>query len=208
MLTIAWDVDDVLNDLMRAWFEQEWLPGHPDCPCRYEGITENPPYRLLGVARSDYLDSLDRFRLSPAAGRLEPTPEVIAWFHRHGHRFRHMALTATPLRSAHLAAEWVLRHYGRWIRSFHFVPSPRKDEPDLPYDRTKEDFFRRGNKVDLFIDDNPIHIDAARRVGIRTLIMPRPWNGERQTLSAMLDTLSLLDNPSRGESLLGGNELT
>ncbi len=192
MLTIAWDVDDVLNDLMRAWFEQEWLPAHPDCPLRYEGITENPPERLLGVARRDYLESLDRFRLSPAARRLEPIPEVIGWFRQHGHRFRHMALTATPLRSAHLSAEWVLRHYGTWIRSFHFVPSAREDEPDLPYDRTKEDVFRRGERIDLFIDDNPTHIEAARRAGIRALTMPRPWNGERQTLSGMLYTLASL----------------
>ena len=31
MKTIAWDVDDVLNDCMRTWFERTWLPAHPGC---------------------------------------------------------------------------------------------------------------------------------------------------------------------------------
>ena len=26
VLTIVWDVDDVLNGLMREWFEREWKP--------------------------------------------------------------------------------------------------------------------------------------------------------------------------------------
>jgi len=198
MLTIAWDVDDVLNDLMRAWFEQEWLPGHPGCTLQYSSITENPPDRILGVARREYLESLDRFRLSSDARFLQPLPEVIDWFRQHGHLFRHMALTATPFRSAHLAAEWVIRHYGTWIRSFHFVPSVREDQPALPYDRTKEDFLRRCEKVDLFIDDNPTHIEAARRAGICALTMPRPWNREKQTINGMLNVLASLAGSSKG----------
>jgi hypothetical protein len=197
VLTIAWDVDDVLNDLMRAWFEREWLPGHPDCTVRYAAITENPPEILLGVARSDYLESLDRFRLSDAAHLLEPVPEVMDWFRHQGHRYRHMALTATPLRSAHITAEWVIRHYGNWIRSFHFVPSVREDLPALPYDRTKADFFRWWGKVDLFIDDNLTHIEAARKAGIKTLTMPRPWNREANTISGMLNSLTQLAEQPR-----------
>ena len=48
MLTIVWDVDDVLNDLMAVWFRDAWLPKHAACPVRYEEITENPPHRVLG----------------------------------------------------------------------------------------------------------------------------------------------------------------
>jgi len=198
MLTIVWDVDDVLNDLMRAWFEQKWLPGHPGCSLRYDAIIENPPDRLLGITKIEYLESLDCFRLSPAARLLQPLPEVIDWFRQHGHLFRHMALTATPLRSAHLSAEWVIRHYGNWIRSFHFVPSVREGQPATPYARTKEDFFRRSEKVDLFIDDNPTHIEAARRAGICTLTMPRPWNREKQTIHSMLNVLVSLAGSSKG----------
>ena len=39
MLTIVWDVDDVLNDLMHAWFKHSWLADHPDGKIRYEDFT-------------------------------------------------------------------------------------------------------------------------------------------------------------------------
>ena len=57
--TIAWDVDDVLNNLMRAWFEEKWLIDHPECNLLYEGLTENPPHRLLETNVDNYLKSLD-----------------------------------------------------------------------------------------------------------------------------------------------------
>lgn len=189
-MTIAWDVDDVLNDLMRSWFEQEWLPAHPDCAVRYQGITENPPDKILGVTQSEYLESLDRFRLSPAARFLEPVREVIDWFRIYGYRFRHIALTATPLKSAHFAAEWVVRNYGEWIRSFNFVPSIRENQPVFVYDLSKADFLKWLGKVDMLIDDNPLHIEAARKMGIGVLIMPRPWNHNPQTISGLLNTLA------------------
>src|SRR5579871_3024689 len=124
-LTIVWDVDDVLNDLMRVWFEEEWRPKHPGCVLDYEGILDNPPHTLLGVDLADYQRSLDSFRLSGVYSKLKPGPEVRDWFVRRGHDFHHLALTATPLACASVSAEWVFRNFGKWIRSFQFIPSPR-----------------------------------------------------------------------------------
>jgi phosphoglycolate phosphatase-like HAD superfamily hydrolase len=189
METIAWDVDDVLNDLMRVWYEQAWLPSHPKCALRYETLAENPPHRLLGVSVDDYLASLDEFRLSDAGRRLAPVPEVLEWFRRHGHKFRHVALTATPLKAAPDSAAWVLRHYGNWIRSFHFVPSPRKELDAVAYDGSKADFMWWWGKADILIDDSPLDVEAAKRIGLRGLLMPRPWNESRISVLDFLDSL-------------------
>jgi len=49
--TIAWDVDDVLNNLMKVWLEQFWQPKNVGQSPNYEEIKVNPPYQLLGVNR-------------------------------------------------------------------------------------------------------------------------------------------------------------
>ena len=176
MLTIAWDVDDVLNDLMRAWFEKEWLPSHPDCQATYEDLCANPPQTIIGTTLDGYLSSLDRFRCTRYA-ELTPVAEALAWFERHGDNYRHVALTAVPLQSAPVSAAWVLRHFGRWIRSFHFVPSHRNGEAIPQYDGSKSDFLRWFGKADVLVDDLPINVESARQAGVRALLMPRPWNG-------------------------------
>jgi phosphoglycolate phosphatase-like HAD superfamily hydrolase len=61
MKTIVWDVDDVLNDLMRAWFEDWVSTKHAHCPLTYDQITGNPPHELLGISSSDYQASLDDY---------------------------------------------------------------------------------------------------------------------------------------------------
>ena len=38
MKTIVWDVDDVLNDLMRDWLTQWWMPAHPETKIDYENF--------------------------------------------------------------------------------------------------------------------------------------------------------------------------
>ncbi len=50
MKTIVWDIDDVLNDLTRAWFETAWLPAHRECRLTYEELKVNPPHELLGTS--------------------------------------------------------------------------------------------------------------------------------------------------------------
>jgi hypothetical protein len=189
MRTIAWDVDDVLNELMRVWLETWWRPAHPECPVGFDELTENPPHRLLGISHTDYLASLDSFRLSEPFARLVPRPEVLAWFERHGASYRHLALTAVPLRCAPASAAWVLQHFGRWLRSFHVIPSPRSAEAIPAYDRSKEDFLRRTGSIDLLIDDNPAHILGAERAGVQGLLFPAPWNKSRETLSRLLELL-------------------
>src|ERR1041384_5169475 len=125
MMTIVWDRDDVLNDLMRVFLEQWWIPSHPECPLRYDEITENPPHRLLGVSLKEYHQSLDAFRLSKLAAEMAPNAVVVEWFKEHGHKFGHIALSATSLVTGGAAAEWTFRHFGEWIQSFHLLPSPR-----------------------------------------------------------------------------------
>jgi len=188
--TIVWDVDDVLNELMRTWFERWWVPSHPGCPIRYDEISENPPHKLLGVSESEYLASLDEFRLSDIARQMTPVPEVLAWFRQYGDRFRHVALTATPLRTAPASAEWVMRHFGQWIRFFHVIPSPRRGEQIPIYDQSKEDFLRWWGKGDILVDDSLMNVTAAKALGIQAVLIPCPWNKSQMTLTEALDVLT------------------
>ncbi|MCX6993120.1 MAG: hypothetical protein NT011_08270 [Kiritimatiellaeota bacterium] len=200
--TIAWDVDDVLNDLMRAWFEHCWMRSHPDCSLGYDQISENPPDALLGISSAEYLASLDGFRLSESARTMLPIPEVLAWFRQYGKYYRHLALTAVPLRAASVSAAWVMRHFGSWIRSFHLVPSPRQGERIPDYDQTKKDFLRWWGKVDILIDDNPANVAAARSLGIQTILVSRPWNQGKRTLAQTLDFLTeLIRHPTVNDKL-------
>ncbi len=200
MLTIAWDVDDVLNDLMRSWFEA-WRDDQPECAICYEDLRQNPPDALLGISRSAYLESLDRFRIE-RFHELTPTPEVLSWFEAHGGRFRHIAITAAPLLAASASASWVMRHFGRWIRSFHIVPSSRDGE-DLPDSnrsknpRSKGEMLAELGRVDVLVDDDPNNLVGALAIGVQGVLAPRPWNAawidDGGLESALAQILSLAD---------------
>jgi hypothetical protein len=192
MRTLAWDIDDVLNDLMRVWLESWWRDAHPGCVVTFDQLVENPPQRVLDTTLHEYLASLDAFRLSDRFAGLAPRPEVLAWFTKHGEHFRHVALTAVPLRCAHVSAAWVMRHFGRWIRSFHVVPSPRGDEQIPAYDRSKEEYLRHAVGIAALIDDNRGHIQGAERVGVRGVLFPRPWNGSSRSIEQTLNDLTRL----------------
>ncbi|MBI4707669.1 MAG: hypothetical protein HY761_07070 [Candidatus Omnitrophica bacterium] len=193
MKTIAWDVDDVLNDLMQSWFEQKWLKDHPDCNIRYDEITENPPHKLLGGSIDEYLLSLDRFRLSPLYQEMNPVNEVMEWFSKYGGNFHHIALTATPLIAVSASAQWVFRHFGRWIRTFHFVPSKRQEQVIPEYESDKGDFLQWIFRVDVLVDDGESNIMSAEKVGCKGILIPRPWNKSKisigETLSMLTDIL-------------------
>jgi len=191
MKTIVWDVDDVLNDLMGEWFAGAWLPAHPGCSVRYGDLAENPPHRALGVPIQEYLDSLDAFRLARGA-ELIPNPEVLDWFRLHGHRFRHIALTAVPYCIADIWAGWVIRHFGHWIRSFNFVPSPRSDDAFPPYDANKKDFLTWWSRADIIVDDSPTHIAAAGELKLTPFTFPRPWNSAKTSIPTLLASLTAL----------------
>jgi 5'(3')-deoxyribonucleotidase len=191
--TIAWDVDDVLNDLMQSWFEQKWLTDHPECAMLYEDIAENPPARLLNTSLDRYLRSLDEFRLSYMYQQMFPVKEVMNWFVKNGSSFRHIALTAVPLIAASASAQWVFNHFGAWIRTFHFVPSKREGEEAQEYDNDKGDFLKWIQKVDVLVDDSLTNIKAAESAGIKGIILPRPWNkGEEQRAKGVEERAKLI----------------
>ena len=189
MLTIVWDVDDVLNDLMRSWFAEAWKPLHPRCELSYSDITENPPDHLLGVARSEYLSSLDTFRASERARRMAPNSVVLEWFQEFGAGYRHLALTARPLESTPSVAEWLFRHFGAYIRGFCVVPT--RLAAGLPtYHRHKADFLQWFGKADILVDDSKENLRQAAELGVRGVLYPQPWNRSSQTVQQALESLA------------------
>ncbi len=190
MKTLAWDVDDVLNSLMRAWFDDLRTKSIRKINLVYDQLSVNPPHELLGMTLNQYLDSLDAFRLSGRYEQLEPNGEILNWFNTHGHCCRHMALSAVPLAAAPVSSAWLLRHFGKWIRTFTFVPSSRAGEKIPEYDRSKAEFIRRHGKIDVLIDDNPEHINQAEQIGIQGMLITQPWNGGKLALSEVLTSLT------------------
>lgn len=191
MLTIVWDVDDVLNDLMFQWFHHGWLMEHAECALVFDDLALNPPHEILGVDSQEYLDSMDRFRKTDCGLNLKPNPQVLAWFIENGEQFRHIALTARPLESAPNVADWIIRHFGSWIRCFGVVPS--RESPGAPvYDRNKIDFLKWLRTGDILIDDTDENIAGADSYGMKTFQVAQPWNKSNLTTSEMLSQVTLL----------------
>jgi hypothetical protein len=192
MLTVVWDVDDVLNDLMWQWLRHGWNSEHPECRLRYEELTANPPHEVLGVSREEYLASMDAFRRTDRALAMRPNPAVLAWFESHGQRFRHIALTARPLETAPDVAHWVMRHFGAWVRCFGVVPTRTPDGAPV-YDRSKAEFLQWLKQGDVLIDDSMENLSQAHRLGLQTLVYKQPWNDGVLTESELLEHLSGLE---------------
>ena len=189
MLTIAWDIDDVLNELMRTWFSRAWITEHPDNKLSYCEISENPPDRILGISRAEYLDSLDRFRVSSDARDMPPNPLVLEWLSKFGNEYRHIALTARPLDSAPPAAEWLFRHFGSYMRTFAVVPA--RVASGVPvYDSDKSDYLSWIVKADILVDDSEQNIRGAECLGIRGILYPQPWNRASQPPGEILRSIS------------------
>lgn len=176
MITIAWDVDDVLNDLMYCWLTDKWVLDHPGCRVGFEQIMENTPERIINSTKQEYWASLDSFRLSKAYINMKPNPEILAWFEEFGDKARHIALTSVPLKAAHISADWVMRNFGRWIRSFNFVPSLRIGERIPEYDHNKADYLKRLNIADVLVEDNEQNIREVEKIGIKGMLIKKPWN--------------------------------
>lgn len=190
MKTIVWDIDDVLNDLMKGWFEGFWRPAHSNCKLNYQGISINPPHPLLGVSSEEYLASLDDFRLSGRYSKLAPNKDVKDWFVVNGAKSRHVALTRVSVAVSHISAQWVMKHFGSWIRAFHFIPSYRAGKNPPVYDEDKGAYLNYFGKADLLIDDTMGNIKAAEKAGIKTLVFPRPWNKSKSTVQTLLEEVS------------------
>lgn len=183
---------------MQSWFERQWLATHHNCSLLYESITENPPHKILNVGLDDYLSSLDAFRLSESFQAMKPVPEVKKWFIEHGELARHIALTAVPLSAASASSAWVFKHFGTWIRTYHFVPSKRKGQDIPEYDAGKEAFLKWTGKVEIMVDDNEANITGAEKAGVRGILMPQRWNGSRATVGEALSRLTELLKGMRG----------
>jgi hypothetical protein len=192
MITIAWDVDDILNDLMRCWLVKQWLPEHPDCKVSFAQITQNTPEHIINSSKEEYQLSLDTFRLSGAYPELEPDPEIMAWFEEFGDKARHIALTAVPLKAAHISAAWVVKNFGKWIRSFNFIPSPRAGELLPEYDHNKAEYLRWLSKADILVEDSQENIRQAQELGIRGLLVGKPWNKSNLSVKDALAQISRL----------------
>ncbi len=195
MKTIAWDVDDTLNDFTRVWLNDWWLPGQKETVLHYRQLVENPPSRLLGIAEAEYLASLDSFRLSQAFDKVQPLGQVLRWFQEHGMKSRHIALTATPMVAAPISAAWVMKHFGLWIRSYHVIPSERQGYAVPGYDRDKTEFLKWFGKVDVLVEDNQSNIKSARQAGYQVVGIPQPWNEIKGDVE---DALSLLSSHIEG----------
>ena len=191
MLTIAWDVDDVLNDLMKNWLEKWWNPGNADRAFNYEDLTKNPPHQLLGVELSDYLKSLDAYRMSGYYAQLQPKKEVLSWFKKQGYHYRHMALTAVPRIAASISSSWVFEHFGEWIRTFHFVPSFRPEDVLASYESTKSAYLEWLDRADIFIDDHEGNVQGViKSKKIKCYTVSRPWSQSGISIGAILECLS------------------
>jgi hypothetical protein len=192
MKTIVWDVDDVLNDLMKAWFD-DWISSRGSLhPISYDQLTSNPPHEILKISMPEYLASLDAFRLSRKARNMRPMPEVLEWFSRNGDSFHHVALTAAPLCATHVSAGWVMRNFGRWIHSFNVVPSRRPHGQNGQPNADKIEFLRWWGKGDVLVDDNPQNVAGALSIGMDAVLIPRPWNGSELSLDQAIETLTKL----------------
>ena len=169
MMTIAWDVDDVLNNLTETWLATQ--PSPPP----YDALTCNPPHALLNLSLDEYRESLDQFRTAHFAA-LAPNPEVLGWFQQCGSCAYHIALSAVPRKLAPVSAAWTFNHFGDWIRSYHFIPSPRKQDVFPTYDEHKGQFLARHGKVDILVEDNEFNASAATQQGVTVCLFPQPWN--------------------------------
>jgi hypothetical protein len=187
---VIWDVDDVLNELMREWFEQWWQPRNGACRVCYAEIAANPPHEVLGITEVDYLASLDEFRTA-RFDALVPRREVLGWFEAHGTRGHHVALSAPPEEFAHVSASWVIRNFGRWIRTFAFVPA-RRGRPDVADPQTaKRDYLAWLGQGNVFLDDRESNVAAARELGLTGIVVPQPWNrSPHASLRSALDELT------------------
>src|SRR5207249_3313970 len=116
----------------------------------------------------------------------------------HGERSRHVALTATASRAAPTTAAWVLRHFGRWIREFAFIPAGRAGEDWPAYDADKGTWLARLSTPAILVDDSPRHVAAATAAGAFALCWPRPWNNG-MSVGQTLEALTRLIEQGRGQ---------
>lgn len=188
MLTIAWDVDDVLNNLTKQWLcdycEKQ------NIKIAYKNIVSNPPHNILNITFDEYINSLDSFRLSNKALNMLPNNKIINWFEQYGYLFNNIVITSTAARTSQNSAFWVMKHFHKWIHSFNIVPSYRVNDNVVRNDKTKKEFLERERNVDIFIDDNEKNIEDAKELGIKTFLVAQPWNSNGLKIEKILIELT------------------
>lgn len=197
-ITIFWDVDDVLNDLMREWlsiYSQE-----NSIIVDYDQLTSNPPHELLGISIHDFRASLDNFRLSENFSKMKPVQPVYEWFESKAVNTRNMALTATSIGTAHCSSSWVFKNYSKWIRTYHVVPSPRENEVIPEYDKDKIEAMSLLSPNGILIDDNENNVKNAALFGYTGMLFPRPWNSNAgKSINGFLDEINkILEEQNQG----------
>jgi hypothetical protein len=180
MLHICWDIDDVLNDLTKEWFNDYCKKNekfnHIIIKEKYQDLIQNPPHKILKINKLFYLNSLDYYRYNLYT-YLKPNQKILDWFKKNGHKAHFSVLTMTPGGYADIVAKWLFSYFGLWIRSFNFIPSEREGKQEPIYDGTKANWNIR-NKTDIFIDDSEknIYETKSRCPKVKTILYKQPWN--------------------------------
>jgi len=86
-----------------------------------------------------------------------------------------------------------MAHFGRWIRTFHVVPSRRHDDDAPTLDHDKHQALRFLGIGDVMIDDRTENLEGAASAGLETVRFPRPWNGAGSADEALGSLTRLLD---------------
>lgn len=189
MLTIAWDVDDVLNNLMEKWLE--FFCHESNCVVSYEAIIKNPPCEILNITKFEYEKSLDKFRLSNEALEMQPNSEILFWMEQYGKNFNHIALSATSANTCCNGAYWVMKNFYKYIHSYNVVPSIRSNDGVLRPFLNKGDFIQKVQGIDVLVDDNEQNIIDAQKAGCRGFLVKQPWN-DGMAIRDILKELAIL----------------
>jgi len=150
---------------------------HHNSSFTYNNIKTWDIHKYLNCDISEFWKYMDNFKLEGNYSNLKSNREVLQWFKNYGDYFHHIVITATPLNTAHISAEWTFRNYGRWIRDFVCIPSYRNGDGENCFDKSKKDYFLRTNIADIFIDDNPLSCeDVIQETEMKVFCVKKPWN--------------------------------
>jgi hypothetical protein len=192
-MLILWDVDDVLNQLMKEWLKS-WhqQDGVGQSHLSFDQLTDNPPHKQIGISLEEYYRSLDEFRNSLTARDLIPNRQVLHWFNQHGKGHVHIALTARPVLTMPNQAAWIYDHFGQWIQSVVTVAPARKhvDRQQHGTFETKVAYAKWLGKPSVLIDDNQENIASVKGICPFALLFPQPWNASRQKADEVLSQLT------------------
>ncbi len=187
---MAWDVDDVLNDLSAAWASHEGLD--------WKSARGGSPKEMassLGIPEDEYLASLDRFRREEYRF-LSPNPFIRDWLSQAAGSVRSVAITRTPIRTAGQVSRWVFETYGHLIQGYFVALSPRREDPVNTTYESKADVVRRIVGVVALVDDQPANFSDLP-VTCAALEYPRAWNSAGAATDLLADLSALVVRASR-----------